>query len=181
MVTKSSFLVLFMGITVTMVSLLPPSSALVYYVSADAVANETCSMDANVTLTPCYSLQHLASEQTLLSNKTELTLLLLPGTHVIPHNHTPLASDVSKLELHPWNTEQEVIIQCQPQAQLVFQRIISIKIISLSFKFCSLQFDSSNAVEAQIYITDCMFAESKQNYAINIIHELLLPYYSTEE
>ena len=75
-----------------------------YYITPDNTANETCSVNDNfTTLTPCYSLQQLCEDRTLISNKTHLTLLLLPGTHVIPQGHTLTASDVQELGAFPWS------------------------------------------------------------------------------
>ena len=77
-------------------------------------------MNGSATLTPCYSLQQLCQDKTLLSNKTQLTLLLLPGTHVIPQGQTLSASGVGKFEISPWNGHLDVIIQCQRKVNLTY-------------------------------------------------------------
>ena len=119
------------------------SEALLYHISPDPVASETCTVNGSATLTPCYSLQQLCEDKTLLSNKTQLTLLLLPGTHVIPQGHTLSASDVEKLKISPWNGHLDVIVQCQRLANLTCKDMGELKVSYIEFKSCYVVYDNS--------------------------------------
>lgn len=141
-----------------------------HYVSPDPVANETCSVNSNTILRPCYSLHRLSIDKTLLSL---VTLILLPGTHVIPENYTLTTSDVSKLEIFPWNNAQQVTIRCQSQAGIAFQNIRELKLVSLVVASCTLslgrQFNNRNF--DVVGITNCRFTGSLKDYAIVIYKE----------
>ena len=65
-----------------------------------------CTVNESTTLSPCYSLQRLIEEEIMLSTGSSITLLLLPGSHVIPENHTLMASNMSDLEIYPWTDQK---------------------------------------------------------------------------
>ena len=153
----------------SLLALLFSSEALLYHISSDPVANETCTVNGSATLTPCYSLQQLCEDKTLLSNKTQLTLLLLPGTHVIPQGHTLLAYDVEKLEISPWNGHLDVIVQCQRLANLTCKDIGDLKVSYIEFKSCFVIYDDSEGrTTVSIEIVSCIFAENVESIALSI-------------
>ena len=144
------------------------SEALLYHISLDPVANETCTVNGSATLTPCYSLQQLCEDKTLLSNKTQLTLLLLPGTHVIPQGQTLSASGVGKLEISPCNGHL-VIVQCEKKANLTYRDVGALKVSSIEFASCNVQCNYSKGgigVVITIEILNCFFARNMENTAL---------------
>ena len=82
-----SLLLLFFVISI----FLPCSDALAYYISADPITSDICN---NTSSSPCYSLQQLGNGNGLLVNKTNISLRLLSGTHVLSENSTLLLSNV---------------------------------------------------------------------------------------
>ena len=153
-------------------SFLPCSDAVVYYISADPITSDTCVDNSNATLRPCYSLQQLSNGNGLLVNKTSITLLLLSGTHVLPEDCTLLLSDIGEVEISPWNQQQEELIKCHVRANITFQHIKKLNIFSLNFTYCVLFLNHTVKVDsnfkAQAAINQCVFAGSKENYAITI-------------
>lgn len=146
----------------------------VYHISPEPVANKTCS-DGVTPLTPCYSLQQLSNGNKLLLNKSVVVLYLLPGTHVLPANHTLTFSDIHQAEISPWNQQQEELIQCASQLfNIVLQDIRNFNISSLIFKSCTIHlnitkdFDDKQQliVTGTCVINNCVFAESIEGYAL---------------
>ncbi len=152
--------------------------AQVYYISPNVV-DVNCTVNGNIT---CYSFQQLIDNEALLSVKNStLILLLLPGTHMIPENHTLRASNLGELDIQPWN-EEKVVIQCQSQADVIFKDIDKLSIFSLYFDSCSLQYIQSerqwvwrsnktldgNKFKRLFNIVQCTFEHSSSSYAINV-------------
>ncbi len=140
------------------------SDAVIYYVSADPVANDTCNTSGNITLRPCYSLQQLSNRSGLLFNKSSITLLLLSGTHELPKNHILKLFRVKEVVISPWNHEQEVLINCHSTKKIVFQNITELNIFSLNFTSCPISLTELS----QVIIANSIFAKSKRYYAIAI-------------
>ena len=122
------------------------------YISPVAVVNESCTVSDNTTLRPCFTLQQLSSQDNWLLNTTQLTLILLPGTHVIDHN-----TMFSNLKKQSWNKEQ-AMIKCE---RLAFVSIANISMTSLEFYHCHIRCHSIQ----DIVISSCVFTKSKQTYA----------------
>ena len=140
------------------------SDALEYFISPDPVTNETCNNSGSAALRPCYSLQQLSIGNGLLFNKGTITLLLLSGTHILPENHTLMLSNIRKVEIFPWNQQQEELIECRSQTNIVFQNIQELNIFSVNLTSCTILLEST----IQVVIFKCVFAKSKENYAITI-------------
>jgi predicted outer membrane repeat protein len=160
------------------------TNALVYYISPGSVANRTCIVNGSTPLTPCYSLQRLCEERALLTNKTQLKLLLLPGTHVIPQGHNLSASDMWVLDALPWNEQQEVVIECEKQARLVFEGIGELAMSTLKFSSCNMRCICSqrnSTIKVRITVVNCIFTGSMQKYALHIISASLSTNVSVSE
>ena len=81
-----------------------------YFVGPGPIENETCTLNDSITLTPCFTISQLNQ---VLSSESSAILLLLPGRHVVPENHTVSASNLSTLAIRPWNgSEPDVEIEC---------------------------------------------------------------------
>ena len=132
------------------------------YISPVAVVNESCTVSDNTTLRPCFTLQQLSSHTNWLLNVTQLTLILLPGTHVI--NKTPVFN-VSELEIYSWD-EQQAILRCEQEAGLVFKDIDQLNISSMHFDSCHIGYTRVITT----HIDNCTFAGSKQAYALSFEH-----------
>lgn len=102
-----------------------------------SIANETCTVNGNESLRPCRSLQQLSNARISLSNKRSIKLLLLPGIHVISQSSSLKVSNVRKFEIHPWNEQHEVTVK----GQLTFNDIGELKIHSIDFTSCQLEFN----------------------------------------
>ena len=140
-----------------------------YFISPAPFTNGTCSDSGSTTLRPCYSLQQLSNGNELLFNKSGIILILLPGTHVLPENHTLMFSNVNDLNISPQSQEQEQFVLCHSSANnIIFQDIRTLSILALSFLSCSISI-SSNVPNfaSHIIIFECNFTESK-DYAVAI-------------
>ena len=161
-----------MSLLLLLFSFLSFSDGVVYYISADCATSDTCVDSSNATLRPCYSLQQLSNGNGLLVNKTSITLRLLSGTHILPENCTLLLSNVGEVEISPWNQQQKELIKCYTGANITFQHIKILSILSLNFTHCVLfinhVFEVSSNFKAHALINRCVFAESKGDYAIII-------------
>ena len=164
--------VVLVGLSLFIIHCILCCEALLYHISPDPVANETCTVNGSATLTPCYSLQQLCEDKTLLSNKTQLTLLLLPGTHVIPQGQTLSASDIQLLEISPWHGLQNVGIECQRQTDLIYKDIGRLAVFYLNFSSCSAQCiyskENSHMTEVTVNFCNCIFANSREKNALSI-------------
>lgn len=114
------------------------SDAVTYYVSPGAIGNGICTVNGNTILRPCYSLQQLRSHRSLLSDKSLVNLYLLPGVHEIPNVSNIGAFNVGKLEIRPWNEQENVTIECQKDAGFYLVDIRKLKIISVNFVSCGI-------------------------------------------
>lgn len=108
----------------------------------------------------------------LLSAKT--SLLLLSERYTITHDINFTASHLRNLKIHR-NAQKEVYVQCQLPAEFVFSNVAELKIFSLKFYSCTLQYlqDSKgySARKAVLTICKCIFTANPLNYAINIVDE----------
>ena len=129
------------------------------YISPVAVVNESCTVSDNTTLRPCYTLQQLSSQNNWLLTITQLTLILLPGTHRI--NQTSVFN-ASELEIYSWNQLNKSMIYCEHE-WLVFEARSKLNISSLHFNSCPIQ-----CAQATLIINGSVFTESKQTYALMI-------------
>lgn len=113
------------------------SSETVYYITPQ---NDTCYTSEGSTseMMPCYSLQQLSRDRTVLTNKTVVTLLLQTGIHSFS-DQLLTVSDIRKVVLSPLNGEHNIEIHCQLQSRFVFQNVEELQIFSLKFTFCSLE------------------------------------------
>jgi hypothetical protein len=148
------------------------TEALIYYISPD---NEPCIVNGSTAPTPCFSFQELCEDRTLLSNKTQLILLLLPGTHVIPHGHNLSVSDVQVLDILSWNAQQEVEVKCERQAEIIFRDIGELEISLLNFTFCNIHGEYTRInTRRTVKIHSCIFAESREKYALTFKYDVIM-------
>ncbi len=142
----------------------------VYYITPHIVTRGTCIVNGAI-LTPCYTLPQLIDDEILSSsNESSVALVLLPGTHVIPETLTFNGSNLFELVIRPWNEQQEVVIECQVEANLIFQGFAELKLLSLHFSFCILQFLKFKTS----VITTSIFVSSETDYSVFLESERIL-------
>ena len=128
----------------------------VYYITPtqpDAQGN------CHATLHPCYTLQQLNG--VLSSSNGSVEVLLLPGTHLI--QLTLNVSHFSKVVIHPWKEELEMVIECyDDRMNILFQNITELKLLSLRFSSCKLQYgyEMNSKTERSVNITKSVFEKS---------------------
>ena len=94
------------------------SSPGVYYITPQG----SCDVIGR-PLIHCYTLYQLIREQILFySGVNSVTLLFLPGTHVMPDNQTLRASQFGEVFIGPWNEEQETAIECHKHTGFITPR-----------------------------------------------------------
>ena len=99
--------------------------------------------------------------------KVQWLLFFCQESHII--NQTLRVSNLSEVDICPWDEQQEVLIECHQDAQLAFQDIIKVKIFSLHFTFCTLQyFNQKIDNNRSIYVEKSIFEDSKKNYAVYV-------------
>ena len=135
------------------------SASRVYYI---APTQPDCNVNGT-TLSPCHTLQQLIVNG-ILSTSVEgsVELLFLPGIHLMPEKETLNVTNFSEVMIHPWK-EQEVVIECKyyRDSSFLFQNIIELKIISLCFSSCKLQYSyENNSTERSVDITKSTFENS---------------------
>ncbi len=119
-------------------------------------------MNDDVTLKPCYSFRQLINEEILQSIENSVLLLFLPGSHIIPENHTLNASFISELEIYPMNDQKVVNIECQAQAGVVVQGVDNLKIHSGNFSSCTLWYIQTDGFLKLCHFEKCGFQSSNQ-------------------
>jgi predicted outer membrane repeat protein len=128
-----------------------------------------------VLLRPCYSLQQLSNVSTLLSTRKSVTLLFLPGRHIISQTFT--ACDVGRLNIHPWINEQ-VTVECQLPTQLLFYNVGELVVFSFNFTSCTLQYlltgHSTQVDESILHFNNCIFTANPLNYTLMITNTVRL-------
>ena len=151
------------------------SKSQVYYVAPDHVAPDqgTCHVNGT-TLKPCYKLEQL--NDILYRKEGSVELLLLPGTHLI--QDTLSLTGFSEVVIHPWDDKQVVVIQCDlkapdpdnpdnpepsPEPNLVFHSVTDLKISSLNFSSCALQYgyDVGSKTLRSMSFAKCVFEKGK--------------------
>lgn len=150
-----------------------------YFISPHSIVNKTCTVNGSETLSPCYSLHQLSTEENVLSDKSQVTLILLSGTHI---GHAFSASNVSVLKVFPRNEEEKIVIRCLSQEGFSFRGVSSLRIAFLTFSGCRLKYsvdsslpanlDGSNVV-AFMVIKNCVFAYSKEESAVSIGNDVI--------
>ena len=115
----------------------------------------------------CNTLQQLIVNGHLSSSKFQnegsVELSFLPGTHLMPEKETLNVTDLSEVVIHPWKEfeELEVIIECKDYEDISFwfHNIIDLKIVSLCFSSCKLQYSYEINSEAKrsVSITKSVF------------------------
>ena len=116
------------------------SSSHVYYVVPYPVNDSDCFGNGTI-LSPCYTFeQFIEDEVSSTLNVNSVVFYLMSGTHVMPENQTLEIRDLNELVIRPWNKQEEVMIKCQLNAALIFRDVSSVKILSMHFTHCTLQF-----------------------------------------
>ena len=90
-------------------------------------------------------------------------MLLLPGTHLIPEKETLNVSNFCEVVIHPWKEELEMVIECKGYlTNIWFQNIIELKILSLRFYSCMLQYgyEMNSKTERSVNIAKSVFEKS---------------------
>ena len=132
----------------------------VYHITPQIPIHNVCSVNGTA-LSPCHSLEQFIAKKILISsNESSVEVVFLPETHVIPKNHSFKASHFSAVDIHSWDEELEVLINCQS--------ITELKIISLHFAFCSLQYSFSDLGKS-VFITRSVFEGTRKTYCISIL------------
>ena len=134
-----------------------------------------CSVNDTV-LSPCYSIYELIRDDVLSSlNKSSVSLLLLPGTHIIPDNQVLEISGFHQVFIYPWLDEQKVLIECANQTNLSEHMILSgntdVNISSIHFNFCILEYRytyETTKAKWTVSITDSIFENSQTSGTITI-------------
>jgi predicted outer membrane repeat protein len=114
-----------------------PGCADVYYITPDPeeVYNRTCTA-SNTTLTPCCLLHEL--QETLPTSEDAVTLLLLPGVHVLSAHYALDFAYKSRFSVTQWNSSR-VKIHCL-HSGLLFRDVEELLISSIVFISCDLRF-----------------------------------------
>lgn len=150
------------------------------YISPHQVDNETCLVD-HIALSPCYSLSQY--NQTSLLGQASVTVLFLPGRHMIIKSHDFVAMSISELQLRPWSEQTRAEIECQ-KSQLTFQDVTTVNISFIDFAYCAIEyaedhlasFGEDNINTLNVY--DCKF-HGYYIIPITIIHVSLHIRHST--
>ena len=135
-----------------------------YYITPTNDPQGSCHVNGT-TLRPCYTLQQLNG--VLSSSNGSVEVLFLPGKHLIPEKETVMIN-VSEVVIRPWNSELEMVIECISSTYYYeyptfwFQNIIQLKILSLRFSSCKLQYgyEMNNKTERSVNITKSVFEKS---------------------
>ena len=121
------------------------SAPQVYYVTPSQPNPQGNCHVNGITLRPCYTLQKLNAVLSFSNGSVEV--LLLPGTHLIAGKETFNVSNFSEVVIRPWKEELEIVIKCNSSrnsyeypTSIWFQSIIELKILSLHFSSCKLQY-----------------------------------------
>ena len=147
------------------------SAPQVYYVTPTQPNPQGNCHVNDITLSPCYTLQKLNG--VLSSTSGSVEVLLLPGTHLIAGKETFNISNFSEVVIRPWKEELEIVIECNSSrnsyeysTSIWFQSIIELKILSLHFSTCKLQYgyEINSKAEMSVNITKSVF----ENSAIDI-------------
>ena len=140
-----------------------------YYVTTTQPDPQGSCHVNDTPLRPCYTLQQLNG--VLSSSNGSVEVLLLPGTHLIPEKETLNVSHFSELVIRPWKEELEMVIECIPSKyhhdyeyppNIWFQNIIELKMLSLHFSSCQLQYgyEMNSKTERSVNITKSVFEKS---------------------
>ena len=100
------------------------------------------------------------------STKSSVTLLFLSGTHSIPKNETLRIFNFSRVVISPLKQELKMLIECQLEANFVFENISNLVLSSLHFTFCSLQYMITSKLSSSVNITRCTFERSRKHAII---------------
>lgn len=161
------------------IALILQVKALTYYiVPSDGTVTDNGSCTVNgITLGPCHQLSQL--NRTSLSNANSVTILFLPGTHIVPEHTTFTCYNVGEFEIIPFNTSQEVRVHCQMQAMFLFEDVRKVRITSLKFISCTLKMleifqpiDGNYDIivtatsNYTVEISDCAFTDNSHDYSI---------------
>lgn len=140
----------------------------IYYITPSFVLDLTCVVNDRI-LRPCCSLHQLNT--TSISNKSSVTLRLLPGIHLLPEYFNFTLVNVGDLEISPWDFEQEVKIKCRSSVYFTFENFGAIAISALKLISCPIecrQTDIFNGIKDVVLFSDCLFTGSRQKYAITL-------------
>ena len=141
----------------------------VYYITPTKPDPQGSCHVNDTTLRPCYTLKQLNG--VLSSSSGSVEVLLLNGTHFIPEKETLKVSNFSEVVIRPWKEELKMIIECpRPSKHLHdlrlpniwFQSIIELKMFSLHFSSCQLQYgyEMNSKTERSVNITKSVFEKS---------------------
>ena len=141
----------------------------VYYITPTKPDHQGSCHVNDTTLRPCYTLKQLNG--VLSSSNGSVEVLLLPGTHLIVEKETLNVFNFSEVMICPWKEELEMIIECIPRKDhhlieyppnIWFQNIIELKMLSLCFSSCQLQFgyEMNSKTERSVNITKSVFEKS---------------------
>ena len=148
---------------------LASSATQVYYVTPTKPDHQGSCHVNDTTLRPCYTLQQLNG--VMSSSNGSVEVLLLPGTHLIAEKETLNVFNFSEVIICPWMEELEMIIECIPRKDhhlyeyppnIWFQNIIELKMLSLHFFSCQLQYgyEMNSKTERSVNITKSVFEKS---------------------
>ena len=137
------------------------SAPQVYYITPTKPGPQGSCHVKGTTLRPCYTHQQLNG--VLSSSNGSVEVLLLPGTHLIRRKQTLNVSHFSEVVIRPWKEELEMVIECKGYlTNIWFQNIIELKILSLRFYSCKLQYrnEMNSKTERSVNITKSVFEKS---------------------
>ena len=144
---------------------LASSAPQVYYITPTQPDPQGSCHVNGMTLNPCYTLQQLNG--VLSSSHGSVEVLLLPGTHLMPGKEPLNVSHFSEVVIRPWKEELEMVIECKVDydeylTNVWFHDIIELKILSLRFSSCKLQYDyeMNSITERSVNITKSVFEKS---------------------
>ena len=140
----------------------------VYYITPTQPDPQGSCIENGTTLRPCYTLQQLNGVLSSSNASVEVLLLyILPGAHLIPENETLTISNFSEVVIRPWKEELEIVIECVPiySTNILFQDIIELKIHSMRFSSCKLQYsyEMNSKTERSVNITKTVFEKGTIN------------------
>ena len=144
------------------------TAALIHYITPISTENETCTVNGT-NLRPCYQLYQFNS---MSFSSKKVLLLILPGVHMIPNNHTFKALNLKELEIESYLEAEKETINCQ-QTRLLFQNIEILTVRSLKFSSCALDFIQGHDLERsrtvpEVDIVQCIFVDNSFDYPVNI-------------
>jgi predicted outer membrane repeat protein len=122
-------------------------------------------------LSPCFTLDQLINDDVLTSSNDS------SGMHVVSARKTLRVSDKSAVEIQAWNASQEVMVLCQQEADLALRNLVKLKIVSLHFRSCTLEYSFEViGSEGSVYVGRSVFegwgqehfGRSSDRYAIDI-------------